>query len=222
MRWVGWVLAAFLGGWAVAAGARETRVLAPVPDQAPGPQGLWLVLEAPAPPEVRSGDARMPVARAEDGVYHVRLPVGPDGAVRARVDVGGKRIILERLPGGRGRFHGAAGAGACGRCHDAGACEECHRWQGEAHGALRRAGCGGCHEGARRAVDDVESLCTRCHDDVRKRHRRFRHALRGGRDPRRPGRPLGCTSCHDPHSPAPLSGLDRAALRKWCKGCHGR
>lgn len=214
------ILAAFLWAGVVAAGAREVRVLAPVPDQAPGPQGLWLVLEASAAPEVASGGVRVPVARAEDGVYHVRLPVGPDGAVRARVDVEGKRIILERLPGGRGRFHSKAGP--CGRCHEAGSCGECHRWRGEAHGALRRAGCGGCHEGARRAVEEVEPLCTRCHDDVRKRHRRFRHALRGGRDPRRPGRPLGCTSCHDPHSPARLSRLDRAALRGWCKGCHGR
>ncbi|GAB6061420.1 cytochrome c3 family protein [Deferrisoma palaeochoriense] len=215
-----WLLVAAVGLGAAVGLAAGGRVLAPLPDQRAGRSGLWLVVEAAEAPRVRVGDRALPVVAAEEGVYHVRIPA-EGGRVRAGVDMGAERIMLERSAGeGRG-FH-PGGEEACRRCHDTAACGECHRWQGETHAGVRAEGCGGCHRGPGHEVDDVAGRCTGCHDDVPKRHRRFRHALGADHDPLRPGRAMDCASCHDPHTPTCLSCLGRPALRGWCKGCHGK
>ena len=75
------------------------------------------------------------------------------------------------------------------------------------HGILRGRGCVACHDP--HASDhrfqlhhEINQLCTECHihiDKAKRGHPVKNHPVQGKPDPRRPGRTLACTSCHNPH-----------------------
>jgi predicted CXXCH cytochrome family protein len=75
------------------------------------------------------------------------------------------------------------------------------------HGIITGNGCSACH--SPHATDykyqlngSINEVCVSCHLGMRgveKGHPVGNHPLAGKPDPRRPGRELACTSCHDPH-----------------------
>ena len=77
----------------------------------------------------------------------------------------------------------------------------------QAHGILKGRGCIVCHDP--HASDNrfqlrhpINELCTDCHlsiDKEKRGHPVKNHPVQGRPDPRRPGRTLACTSCHNPH-----------------------
>ncbi len=151
---------------------------------------------------------------------------------------------------GRGVIHKPVADGRCMECHGPHggpfrennvkgegkqACYACHKVMDAVkvrHGAIERYGCTGCHDPhgtANRSMlaKDVNALCTTCHPDKPDgRHVTTfvagGHVVAGLLDPRRPGRPFSCASCHNPHGSdhVKLFYLGESALES-CDGCHG-
>jgi len=100
--------------------------------------------------------------------------------------------------------------------HRSGLCIGCHtdkrdlmkRREGfYSHGILRGGGCKACHdphasETRFQLIKPINELCSSCHTrllGVEKGHPVGNHPLKGKPDPRRKGRELSCSSCHNPH-----------------------
>ena len=75
------------------------------------------------------------------------------------------------------------------------------------HGILQGGGCKACHDphasGERfQLIKPINELCSNCHTrllGVEKGHPVGNHPLKGKPDPKRKGRELSCSSCHNPH-----------------------
>lgn len=137
--------------------------------------------------------------------------------------------------------------GLCGMCHApdgpprlkaplSGACFECHSESSSAlsrkvvHSPFALGECAACHaphESAERALlrAPAQALCLGCHKiDVNDHPVAGHPAFKPGREnPRDPGKPYDCTSCHEPH------GADQPKLVRWdargnygsgCQTCH--
>ncbi|MHB8844271.1 MAG: cytochrome c3 family protein [Nitrospirota bacterium] len=126
----------------------------------------------------------------------------------------------------------AAGREVCFACHDRTAYAGTN-----VHAPLAQGGCVTCHEP--HASDHMALLvkrpiemCKQCHQGTpHGTHFRPRKLLTGStgtpgqqepEDPRRPGKPFYCGSCHDPHSTdTPLLFRFKArSTSELCNGCH--
>ncbi len=75
------------------------------------------------------------------------------------------------------------------------------------HGIVKGGGCTICHsphatENIFQLLEPINKLCVGCHVTMKGiivGHPVGGHPVKGPRDPRRPGRRFGCTSCHNPH-----------------------
>jgi len=75
------------------------------------------------------------------------------------------------------------------------------------HGILQARGCNICHSPHAsnhrfQLTDEINDLCVSCHTglaDLKRGHPVANHPLKDRPDPRRSGRKMSCTSCHDPH-----------------------
>jgi predicted CXXCH cytochrome family protein len=119
--------------------------------------------------------------------------------------------------------HGGAAAPAlkagtatlCFDCHDRGPFERAVR-----HKALDQ-GCMACHDPHGSGVPElmressIENQCRKCHADLSKHFHRT-----GSTRPDPSGRPLTCTSCHDPHSASFPGLLMYDPKRDLCVQCH--
>jgi predicted CXXCH cytochrome family protein len=99
------------------------------------------------------------------------------------------------------------------------------------HGIIYGEGCVVCH--SPHATDErymlskpINELCTGCHHKlagVKRGHPVAGHPTTAPQDPRRPGRRLVCSSCHNPHGSSYqymlINTLQGARL---CRGCHRR
>lgn len=99
------------------------------------------------------------------------------------------------------------------------------------HNIIIGMGCIACHDP--HATDNlfalkkpINALCTGCHQflaGVTRGHPVARHPLSGRKDPRRPGRELACTGCHDPHgSPYANLLIQTPFGGKLCRECHNK
>ena len=112
-------------------------------------------------------------------------------------------------------------------------CLKCHAALGAKlkakvpHKALIRYGCVACHDphasnNAKGLVKATNELCSSCHQgQADGAHTGVGHKVEGGPDPRRPGQPFSCISCHDPHgSDNPRFFRSGSTAQESCKGCH--
>lgn len=99
------------------------------------------------------------------------------------------------------------------------------------HGIISGMGCIACHDP--HATDNlfvlkkpINELCTSCHTflaGISRGHPVDRHPLSGRKDPRRPGRELACTGCHDPHGSSYQHLLIQTPLGgRLCRECHNK
>ncbi|MFZ5797138.1 MAG: cytochrome c3 family protein [Thermodesulfobacteriota bacterium] len=95
-------------------------------------------------------------------------------------------------------------------------CIACHKDKQEirtnrrgyiAHGILEAEGCAACHNPHAsnhrfQLADEINESCVNCHrglKGIKDGHPVGKHPLAGKPDPRRKGRELACTGCHNPH-----------------------
>jgi predicted CXXCH cytochrome family protein len=219
-----WSLVAALIACGSATAAMD--VLFPADGQRVSGSGVWLVVEAAAPPLVSVDGRRLDTAGSDEGVYHSRLEGlrGEGSEVRVEGDTSTARLLVFGGADEPTRFHDAA-HDACAACHDLGAsgCVACHRWEGAKHAPVLAEGCSRCHRPPQWEVGDIADICGTCHNrHANGKHPRLRHPLESPRDPLRPRRKMDCASCHDPHTPTCLGCLGRGELRKWCLRCHSK
>lgn len=96
------------------------------------------------------------------------------------------------------------------------------------HGILSGKGCIVCHsphatENRFQLYKPINELCSSCHPGVLEgdEHPVKRHPTKGKKDPRRPNREFGCTSCHDPHGSDYRFLLIGSHLgNRVCRKCH--
>ena len=97
------------------------------------------------------------------------------------------------------------------------------------HSIIAGAGCVACHDP--HATDNpfmlhkpINALCVGCHQalaGITRGHPVGGHPVSGPQERRRPGRELGCTSCHDPHGSAYRDLLIGSNLGgQFCRECH--
>ena len=211
---------------AVAASAAPPAVLRPSDGHRASGTGAWLVFRSEAAPVVSVDGKEIGPPVAKEGVYHVRLEgLRPRGSqVEVRESGAALRLTVLGLSEAPQRFHRQVPS-SCRDCHEMGeaGCLGCHRWAGAKHAPVLAAGCVRCHKPSAWENPDIAPVCAECHPGHRGgKHPRLRHPISAARDPLRPGRKLGCASCHDPHAPVCLSCLGREDLRQWCKRCHAR
>jgi hypothetical protein len=225
-------LGALLGGEPPPGGIRPRawagepfRILHPGEGSARGGTSGWLVVRAPAPPRVTVDGRPAGDPRSEGDAHHWRLQgLRPEGS-RVAVGLGGQEqhLTVRGRSASPVRFH-ADPPPACAECHTLapGGCTGCHRWPGGKHEPVLAEGCVRCHDPPEWRPREVPAACAACHPaHAGGKHPRLRHPLTSPRDPLRPGRPMECVSCHDPHGPRCLGCLSRGELREWCKECHG-
>jgi len=110
-------------------------------------------------------------------------------------------------------------------------CLKCHSSMAKKvkvpHKALARYGCTACHDphasnNEKGLVKATNELCTSCHQDhPDASHIGGPHKVEGIPDPKRPGRPFSCASCHNPHgSDHPKLFYAGATRDESCKYCH--
>ena len=157
--------------------------------------------------------------------------------------------FLDRILGGKKFVHGPVAAGVCLVCHDPHGgktkaiiretspklCLLCHAEtlplpvEKALHGKVACTQCHDPHGGQTAALttQDGNSFCATCHPDVAKAtggHPVPKHPVSAPIDPSKPGRAMGCTSCHAAHSLKDVSqaGLpkDEAARKQFCRKCH--
>jgi predicted CXXCH cytochrome family protein len=72
----------------------------------------------------------------------------------------------------------------------------------------------------------INQLCSGCHPEVVSKtsgHPVARHPVSAPSDPLRPGRPLVCSSCHDPHwSNNVFMLIEPISSGQLCRRCHAR
>ncbi len=151
---------------------------------------------------------------------------------------------------GRAHVHGPVGDGDCLACHGPhggpvandlkeavpGLCTGCHDavlGGKHVHAAVSRWGCTACHD-PHASPNDLQllalpnALCVRCHGAIGGEHVFVAfdgrpHPLEGKPDPSRPGKPLACTSCHDPHASDQEHLLRRGPTKdEVCNACHAK
>jgi predicted CXXCH cytochrome family protein len=95
------------------------------------------------------------------------------------------------------------------------------------HRAVVRYGCIACHDphasdNEKGLVRATNELCVSCHQDHPDgSHTGGPHKVEGSADPKRPGRPFSCASCHNPHgSDNPKLFYAGASREQSCKYCH--
>ncbi|GAB4258561.1 MAG: hypothetical protein Kow0092_06260 [Deferrisomatales bacterium] len=157
--------------------------------------------------------------------------------------------FLAKVLGGKKYVHGPVAAGGCLVCHDphggkTGAlvrdkppqlCLRCHAdtlplpVTRNLHGRVPCARCHDAHGGQTAALTAQEGndFCGQCHRDVADTgtgHPVEGHPVSGALDPSRPGRRLGCPSCHTAHAPDDVARqrlpADEAARKAFCRRCH--
>lgn len=156
--------------------------------------------------------------------------------------------FLARVLGGKKFVHGPVAAGGCLVCHDPhggetatllrevppALCLRCHAdtlplpVRRNLHGTVPCTRCHDPHGGRTVELTAAEGndFCGTCHPDVAqaiKGHPVPGHPVSASIDPARPGRPMGCPSCHGAHSPNDVSRLsagDDVARKRFCRRCH--
>jgi predicted CXXCH cytochrome family protein len=101
------------------------------------------------------------------------------------------------------------------------------------HAPVAEGNCLACHTPHSSSNESLltaqgNELCLQCHPDVGEkphavtRYERSGHVLSGTRDPKRPGKPFGCTSCHVPHASnwGKLFRYEAKDASGLCKYCH--
>jgi predicted CXXCH cytochrome family protein len=163
-------------------------------------------------------------------------------------------VCHKRMMGSVRNLHGPAAVWSCLMCHnpkgetpsplaaDNSQCAECHGdsmddWQGKkhVHGPLAVGSCTACHSphGSDQEAFlklPVFDLCTSCHEGVKARH----HTVTGlarkegpvylACSSQKPGKPLFCTACHNPHAAeAPYvlrNARETQVQSEYCQSCH--
>jgi len=157
--------------------------------------------------------------------------------------------FLAKVLGGKKFVHGPVAAGGCLVCHDphggegpslvrgtpAKLCLLCHAEtlplpvERSLHGPVPCTQCHNPHGGQTPFLTDTAGnpFCGRCHQDVLESaegHPIAGHPVAAEVDPSHPGKPLGCISCHDPHSLRDVSKVkllqNETAQRQFCRRCH--
>jgi predicted CXXCH cytochrome family protein len=157
--------------------------------------------------------------------------------------------FLARVLGGKKFVHGPAAAGACIVCHDPhggkttallretppALCLLCHSEtlplpvERNLHGKVPCTRCHDPHGGQTRVFTAAAGnpFCDTCHANFSESsaaHPLEGHPVAADVDPSRPGRPMGCESCHQAHDPNDVSrrniSTDEAAAKKFCRKCH--
>lgn len=157
--------------------------------------------------------------------------------------------FLERIMGQKKYVHGPVATGSCVVCHDphggdgkgrlqeplATLCLRCHGdtlstgVKDSLHGDLA---CTDCHtphgsDVSELTLNKTPELCLQCHEDPVKKfdgHPIQGHPAIAEVDPSKPGRAMGCLSCHSVHSRPDISKAaifdDAEKQRKFCLKCH--
>lgn len=156
--------------------------------------------------------------------------------------------FLSRVLGGKKFVHGPVAAGECLVCHDPhGAkdsklvrtatpslCLGCHSdtlplpLDKSLHGALSCTKCHDAHGGQSETLLETSgnAFCAGCHPKVAggEGHPIPGHPVEAPVDPSKPGKPMGCRSCHEPHGLKDVSKADiqnnETAQRQFCRRCH--
>jgi len=157
--------------------------------------------------------------------------------------------FLAKILGGRKYVHGPVAAGACLVCHDPhGAaspnlvreetsrlCLQCHAEtlplpvERGLHGKVLCTDCHNPHGGQTPVLTLAQgnAFCARCHPAIAETaagHPIAGHPVAADADPSRPGKPLGCTSCHGAHALRDISKVNllanEVAQRQFCRRCH--
>lgn len=157
-----------------------------------------------------------------------------------------KQIIAKKY------VHGPAGSGDCNVCHDFSLkngvkyelkadyvklCQDCHdNMTGDKfshlHGPFASNSCDDCHnlhssDFKHQLIRDVNELCKMCHVEFKSPqlvHVIAKHPTSDKKDPSRPGKPLQCSSCHDPHGAKSQYLFVREIQNRMelCKICHAK
>lgn len=203
------------------------ELLAPIEGYHSHSGSVWIVVRGTKPPEVSVDGTRVTPAGKPDlkGVGHYRLDGIKPGGSSVDISAGGKRTTLKVLgssaPSGK-PFHNDA-FGPCAECHrySPDTCRKCHTFGGHKHAEQLK--CLECHVTPGTIPVSAAARCRGCHKvEGDKSHRKLKHPLTANADPKRPGKVFECVSCHNPHMPKCLSGMEQQEMREWCKTCHSR
>jgi predicted CXXCH cytochrome family protein len=156
--------------------------------------------------------------------------------------------FLSGILGGRKFVHGPVAAGVCIVCHDPhgakshtllqeeapGLCLRCHAdtvplpLDKSLHGKVPCTKCHDPHGGQTELLlaSSGNAFCLACHAKIAEGdgHPIAGHPVEAAVDPSKPGKAMGCQSCHAPHGLKDISKADiqhnEAAERQFCRRCH--